>query len=437
MHANGFAHIDTRVSDSARDAVRGNGTAARSQVNAIEARLDSFYEGLSANGDGDLDLSGVSSDFGTNAEQKVQAYVELASKLHGANAALNELDAIAMQLQRPPIERVIANGGMAPAPQLSDIVARTNGGRLGFNPDAHTIVPIPALPVATLFKTTAGYPPLNQRTGYVEDATMAPLDVLSAMRIETTTQNAVAYMRQTVTAAAAVEKAEGAAAAEADISYAPDSSNVVKIPVILPVTDEQLADEPGVRSLLDNDLIELVRQRVNRQIAVGNGSAPNLQGFAHNKVAATNAGIGISGAASPTGIIDACIDAVRKVRTAGKARASHVMLNSSLYTALLKSKDTQMRYLMGDPNTPLAPAVWGVPIVEADDIADPTANNGYWGCAGAFSTKAAFYLRQDATVEAGLVNDDFAKGQITLRCTLRGVMVWYRNAAFVGLLRAA
>ena len=257
------------------------------------------------------------------------------------------------------------------------------------------------------------------------------------MRIETTTQNAVAYMKQTVTTAAAAEKMEGAAAAEADISYAQETANVVKIPVVLPVTDEQLADEPGVRSLLDNDLIELVRERVNRQIAIGNGAAPNLQGFADNTVAATAAGIGISGAASPTGIIDACIDAVRKVRTTGKARASHVMLNGTLYTALLKSKDSQMRYLMGDPNTPLAPAIWGVPIVEADDIADPSASNGYWGCAGAFSTKSAFYMRQDATVEAGLINDDFAKGQITLRCTLRGVMVWYRPAAFVALLRKA
>ena len=437
MYPNGLAHIDVRISDSARDAVRGNGTAARGQVNAIEARLDSFFQGLSVNGNGDLDLSAVSSDFGTSAEQKVKAYVELASKLHGANAALNELEVIAMQHQRPPIERVIANGGMAAAPQLSDLVARTNGGRLDFNPAAHTVVAIPSLPVATLFKTTAGYPPLNQRTGYIEDATSAPLDVLSAMRIETTTQNAVAYMKQTVTTAAAAEKAEGAAAAEADISYAQETSNVVKIPVILPVTDEQLADEPGVRSLLDNDLIELVRQRVNRQIAVGNGVSPNLQGFANNMVAATSAGVGISGGSTPTSIIDACIDAMRKVRTAGKARASHVMLNSTLYTALLKSKDSQMRYLMGDPNTPLAPAVWGVPIVEADDIADPSATNGYWGCAGAFSTKSAFYLRQDATVEAGLINDDFAKGQITLRCTLRGVMAWYRNAAFVALLRAA
>ena len=437
MYPNSFSHVDMRISDEARDSVRGNATEARSLASTMEARLDAFYSGVQANGNGDLDLSGVSADFGATAEQKVAAYVSLASKLHGANAALNELDDIARMLHRPPVERTIANGGMTPAARLSDIVTRANGGRLDFNPAGHSIVPLPHLPVATLFKTTDGYPPLVQRTGYIEDATTAPLDVLAAMRIETTTQNSVAYMKQTVTAAAAVEKAEGAAAAEADISYAEEKASVVKIPVILPVTDEQLADEPGVRSLLDNDLIELVRERVNRQIAVGNGTAPNLQGFANNTIAATASGVGISGAAAPTGIIDACIDGLRKVRTAGKARASHVMLNGTLYTALLKSKDSQNRYLMGDPNTPLAPAIWGVPIVEADDIADPTANDGYWGCVGAFATKSALYLRQDATVEAGLINDDFAKGQITLRCTLRGAMVWYRPAAFVALLRKA
>ena len=152
MHANGFAHIDMRISDSARDAVRGNATAARSLVSTSEARLDSFYQGVSANGNGDLDLSAVSSDFGANAEQKVKAYVELASKLHGANAALHELEDIARQLHRPPVERTIANGGITPAPRLSDLVTRANGGRLSFNPAGHSIVELPAMPVATLFQ---------------------------------------------------------------------------------------------------------------------------------------------------------------------------------------------------------------------------------------------------------------------------------------------
>jgi HK97 family phage major capsid protein len=49
---------------------------------------------------------------------------------------------------------------------------------------------------------------------------------------------------------------------------------------------------------------------------------------------------------------------------------------------------------------------------------------------GDFRTGAAFYLRMEAIIEAGTINEYFIQNKIALRCEERGALAVYKPAAF-------
>ena len=133
-------------------------------------------------------------------------------------------------------------------------------------------------------------------------------------------------MAETITTAAAAETAEGAASPEVDIDYTATKTSVATIRAILPVTEEQLEDEPTIRRLLDERLIALGRDRVNQQLVIGNGTAPNLQGVK----GARTAGNDITAAYTANKLTDpilAAVEAIRKVRTTGRTPATHIVVS--------------------------------------------------------------------------------------------------------------
>lgn len=447
-----LAHIDQRISDEARDSVRGSATKARAMANALTAELGTVYDALRDSADGGLDLSGVTIAGAKTDAEKVAAVFELHSKLHGANAALNEISAMQAYREAPEPEATIGEivrGG----PRVSDVFERGIRGsgaslstlRTALQANKCFAVSIPegaggilARPSATLFKTSDGFSPQITRTGHVQiDPSYGPfnLEVLDAMGAPIpTTQGTVEYMAETVTTAAAAETAEGGASPEADIDYTATKASVATIRAILPVTEEQLADEPTIRRLLDERLIALGRDRVNQQLVIGDGTAPNLQGVKGARTAAND----ITAAYASNKVTDpilAAVEAIRKVRTTGRTPATHILMSGAYTTAVLTQKDTNGNYLMGAPSEVLVPAIFGVPIAESDDLDDASSANNIMAIAGDFVRQSSLYLRKDAMVEAGWNDTDFSKYQISLRVVVRAAAVWYRAASFIGVKR--
>ena len=444
MYSNPLALVDQRISDEARDTVRGQPQRAQAMANDFNAQLDNIYAAARITADNQLDLSGVSIDGARSNDQKVAAILAVHSKLHGANAALNELSAMASYKDDPtPATTIgeIVRGGARLSDTFDRSLRRQGGAvatlRTSLQAAKNYGVMIPDVQ-ATLFKTSDGYPPQVTRTGHVQvDPSYGPfnLEVLNAMGAPIpTTQGTITYMAETVTTPAAAETAEGAASPEADISYAEASVNVATIRAILPVTEEQLEDEPTIRNLLDERLSALGRDRLNQQLVIGNGTAPNLQGVK----GARTAGNDVTAAYASNAVTDpilASIQAIRKVRTTGRTPASHILMSGAFATLVLTQRDSNGNYLMGAPSEVLIPALFGIPIVESDDLDDASAQNNILAIAGDFVRQSNLYLRKDAMVEAGWNDDDFSKYQITLRLVLRAAAVWYRAASFVGVKR--
>jgi len=129
--------------------------------------------------------------------------------------------------------------------------------------------------------TTTGYPPeVLREPGILETALRDPNAVISLFDQIESTQNAFSYLEETTFSdSVAVEKAEGAAVAEGELAFTEQTEAIRKIGVYLPVTDELLSDVAGIQGYVNSRLQTMIRLRLDSQLLVGDGTAPNLEGI--------------------------------------------------------------------------------------------------------------------------------------------------------------
>ncbi|MGH7851533.1 MAG: phage major capsid protein, partial [Thermodesulfobacteriota bacterium] len=138
---------------------------------------------------------------------------------------------------------------------------------------------IKTLGMKALMATTSGYGPESIRIpGFIE-AVMRPIQLLDIIPLGRTSYENVVYMEETTRTHAAAEKAEGVTFAESTFAFTERTSAVRKITDSLPVTDEQLEDVPFIEGYINDRLLFGLRQRLDTQVLLGDGAAPNLRGI--------------------------------------------------------------------------------------------------------------------------------------------------------------
>ena len=287
--------------------------------------------------------------------------------------------------------------------------------------------------MATLFTTSAGWPPESIRIpGLVVDSAARPIQVLDAFGpLIPTTQAAVKFMRESAITNAAVEKAEGAALAEGTLALTEVTVPVRKIGVILPVTNEQLEDEPMVEAYLNRRLPYLLRNRLDTQLVSGSNTAPDLDGINRNAGSTTSA----YASNAITKPMNDCLKIKTKVRTLGRTTASHLLIAPSVWQDIQLAETTAGGFYLGSPANAFEPRLWGMPVIECDELEDKASTT--WAIAGDFTNMADVALRRDFNVEVGMQGADFARDAISLRATVRCALLIYRAAAFQKAARPA
>jgi HK97 family phage major capsid protein len=272
------------------------------------------------------------------------------------------------------------------------------------------------LSLKTLMETTAGFAPEAVRSGLVVPAAMRPIQVLDLIPTRPTTQNADVYMEQTTNTNSAAEKAEGAAYAESVFVYTQRSQPVEKITDSIPVTDEQLEDAPQVASILNSELIFHLRQRLDLQVLVGDGSTPNLKGILDHSTQTQAKGT------DP--VFDAVFKAITKVRAVGRAVPNAIVMHSSDWQDVRLARTADGEYIMGNPSTPGAASLFGLPVAISEAITENTA------LVGDFANFCRLSERRGVDVQVGYVGDQFKEGKRTIRADLRAAMTVTRAYAF-------
>jgi HK97 family phage major capsid protein len=270
----------------------------------------------------------------------------------------------------------------------------------------------------TLMTTSAGFAPEVTRTGRVVDFATRPLQVAEIIPQTTTSQAAVQYMEETTFTNAAAETAEGGTYPEAALAYTEQTSLVRKISVFLPVTDEQLEDEPRIRGVIDNRLPFMVRQRLDSQILVGNGTAPNLRGILNVAGIQTQAK-----GADPTP--DAVYKAMVKVMTTGQANPDTVVFNPNDWQDVRLLRTADGIYIWGNPSDAGPERIWGLRAVMAQAMTADTA------LVGDFGNYAELAVRRGVDVQVSNSHSTyFVEGKQAIRADMRVALVVYRPAAF-------
>ncbi len=270
----------------------------------------------------------------------------------------------------------------------------------------------------TLFTTSAGWAPEVTRTGKVVDYATRPIQVIDLIPQTVTGQAAVAYMEETTFTNNAAEVLEGGSYGESALALTEQTSTVRKVSTFLPVTDETFEDEARAESYVNNRLPFMLRQRLDGQILVGNGAAPNLRGV-NNVVGIQTQAKG----ADPTP--DAVYKAIVLVRTTGQAMPDAFVVNPLDWQDVRLLRTVDGIYIWGNPSEAGPERIWGLQVAQAQA---QTQNTGVVGDFGNFSELA---VRRGVEVKVSDSHSTyFVEGKQAIRADLRAALIFYRPTAF-------
>jgi HK97 family phage major capsid protein len=210
---------------------------------------------------------------------------------------------------------------------------------------------------------------------------------------------------------------------ESALTYATVTAPVKTVAHWLPVTNRMLADAPGIRGVINSQLLLGLQLVVEAQVISGDGTGENLTGI-------LNTANVQSLARGTLNEVDALFTARTMARTGGKLAPTAIVMNPVDYQQVRLLREnaatgTLGQYLMGPPNTLGIPTVWGLPVVESENIAADTV------LVGNFQQGVSLFDREQSAIRVGLVNDQLIRNQQTILAEQRLAFVVWRPSCFV------
>jgi HK97 family phage major capsid protein len=190
-----------------------------------------------------------------------------------------------------------------------------------------------------------------------------------------------------------------------------------------------LADEPQLRSIIDNELMYGLRLQEDAQILNGSGTGENLTGILNTSGVQTyNWSDGVYSATA--GMSDTKADAIRRAATLSFLayyEPSGIVLNPNDWEDIELSKDGNGAYVvavsvaMGGEQK-----LWRIPVVDTPAIAEGTA------LIGAFGTGAQIYDRESPSIRISEQHADFfVRNAIVILAEQRLALAVKRPESFV------
>jgi HK97 family phage major capsid protein len=268
----------------------------------------------------------------------------------------------------------------------------------------------------------------------IVDTLFPQINVLDLIPRTTTESDAIEYIRQTTQtlAVAFVAEATGSARTgtdgvkpESTLAYQNVTAYVRTAAHWIPVTNRLLADAPAIRGIINTQMLMGLTNAVEAQVISGDGTGENLLGILQTPNVQTFA----RGALNE---VDAIFHARTLVRTGSKLAPTGVVMNPVDYEQVRLLREnaasaTLGQYLMAPPNTLGVPTVFGMPVVESENIAVNTV------LVGNFSQGSQIFDREQSAIRVGLINDQLIRNQQTILAEQRLAFVVWRPPAFCSI----
>ncbi|MCD5996500.1 phage major capsid protein [Pseudomonas sp. CDFA 602] len=232
--------------------------------------------------------------------------------------------------------------------------------------------------------------------------------------------NALEYARETGFTNAAAAVAETAKKPQSDIQFDLVSTTAKVIAHYVKASRQILSDAPMLASYIDGRLRYGLAYKEEQQLLNGDGTGQNLLGIVPQATAFA-APFALTGATTMDTLRLAMLQAV----LAEFPATGHV-LNPIDWARIELTKDSEGRYIIGQPQGVASPTMWGLPVVSTQAMA-----SGKF-LTGAFRMGAQLFDRWMARVEVATENeDDFVKNLVTILAEERLALAVYRPEAFI------
>jgi HK97 family phage major capsid protein len=237
-----------------------------------------------------------------------------------------------------------------------------------------------------------------------------------------TTSNAIEYPVETdnpaVTGAAVVS--EGALKPQSNITFDLRSTPVRTVAHWMKASRQIMDDVPQLRSYIDGRLRYGLGYVEETELLYGDGTGQHLLGIIPQATA-------YAAAFTPTS--PQAIDVLRLAAlqaTLALYPATGFVLHPTDWAKIELTKDSQNRYLVGDPQNQIAARLWTLPVVQT-----PAMQVSKF-LTGAFRLGAQLFDRLTLEVLISTEDqDNFVKNMITIRAEERLALAVYRPAAFI------
>lgn len=265
----------------------------------------------------------------------------------------------------------------------------------------------------------------DRKPGIVAGASL-PFSMESLLPSTTTSSNAIEFTKEASFTNNAAEAAEGAAKAESALTWSLVNMPVSTVAHWIKISKQLAADAPALAAYVNTRMRYGVNQKVDTQLVVGDGVAPNISGTYD------------TGNFTAHGIADAALGAtlkkfvlIRKVIAALYAAgypADAIVLNPADWATMeIELLTTAAGQTLVNTSDAGVPRLFGVPVVQAIGMAADTFQ------VGRFSEAYMVYNREGVVVEmSDSDSDNFTKNLITLRAERRLALATEKPAAVRG-----
>jgi HK97 family phage major capsid protein len=265
----------------------------------------------------------------------------------------------------------------------------------------------------------------ERRPGIVAGA-FQPFSMEALLPSTTTTSNAIEFTKENVFTNSAAEAAEGAAKAESSLTWTLVNMPVSTVAHWIKISKQLAADNTALAAYVNTRMRYGVNQKVDTQLVVGNGAAPNISGTYNtgNYIAHGYANAALGSTLKKLVLI-------RKIMadlySAGYP-ADAIVLNpadwATIEIELFTTAAGQTLYSVNDAGQA---RLFGVPVIQAIGMAADTFQ------VGRFSEAYMIYNREGVVVEmSDSDSDNFTKNLITLRAERRLALATEKPAAVRG-----
>ncbi len=228
-----------------------------------------------------------------------------------------------------------------------------------------------------------------------------------------TSSNAIEFTKEASFTNSAAEAAEGSAKAESAITWSLVNMPISTVAHWIKISRQLAADNAALAAYVDSRMVYGVNRRVETQLAVGDGTAPNISGiFDSGNYTAHGYLSGALGSTLAKFVL------IRKVigdlKVAGYA-ADAILVNpadwATMETELLTTAAGQVPFKYDDGGMP---RLFGLPVVESVGVTADTF------AVGAFRQAATIHNREGVVVEMSDSDaDNFTKNLVTIRAERR------------------